>query len=320
MHKRSLLRLLSLPLLLPARGVFSQSALPKTVRVVVPLPAGSGNDFNARLMMGKMAGILGVNFVIDNKAGANGVIGTMDVVRAKPDGQTLLFASNSPIAANVAFVKNLPYDPRRDFTAIAAASVTNHVLLVKASSPVRNFAEFIDYAKQRPGKVSVGYSTASVQVQVATMNKMAGIQLLAVPYKGTPATVTDVIGGVIDATMTDPSIAQQQIKGGHLRALAVGLGKRNPLTPDWPAISETLPGFDFPSWNALVGPADMPRALVDRLNDAMRQVQQQTDVIERLAAEGKTMLTMRPDELRKFIDAETTTWTRLAQDAGIQPE
>src|SRR4030095_16582421 len=111
-----------------------------------------------------------------------------DVVRAAPDGATLLLASNSPLAANMAFVKAMPYDPRKDLTPIAGASLTNHVLMVKADSPIRSFPEFIAYAKQRPGKVSVGYSTTSVQLQIATLNKLAGIELLAVPYKGSPAT------------------------------------------------------------------------------------------------------------------------------------
>jgi tripartite-type tricarboxylate transporter receptor subunit TctC len=267
-----------------------------------------------------MTTVLSQTFVIDNKAGGNGLIGTQDVVRAAPDGLTLLLASNSPLAANVAFVKNMPYDPRRDLTPIAGASLTNHVLMVKANSPMKTLAEFIAYAKQRPGKVSVGYSTTSVQLQIATLSKMAGIELLAVPYKGSPATITDVIGGALDATLTDPGNALAQVKGGHLRALAVSSLKRNPTTPDWPAISETLPGFDFPSWNALMGPAGMPRELVQRLSSAVMQAQKQKDVVDKLAVAGTTPLIMGPDELKAFMEAETTKWVKLAREANIQPE
>lgn len=302
--------------------LFSTAALAqaRNVRVVVPLQAGSSLDFVSRVLLEQMGRSLGQTFVVDNKVGANGVIGAMDVVRAAPDGATLLLASNSALAANMAFVKAMPYDPRKDLTPIAGASLTNHVLMVKADSPIRTFPEFIAYAKQRPGKVSMGYSTTSVQLQIATMNKLAGIDLLAVPYKGSPATITDVIGGSLDATLTDPGNALAQVKGGHLKALAVSSMKRNAATPEWPAIAETLPGFDFPSWNALMGPANLPRDVVKRLTEAAAQALKQKDVIDRLAASGTLPLVMGPEELKAFIDTETTKWVRLAREANIQPE
>lgn len=317
MKRRTLLQLLGLTLATPASGIFAQG---RNVRVVVPLPAGSSNDLVGRVLAEHMQRTLGQTFIMDNKAGANGIIGTMEVVRAAPDGQTLLLASNSPLAANMAFVKNMPYDPRRDLTPITGASLTNHVLMVKATSPIRTFPEFIAYAKQRPGKVSVGYSTTSVQLQIATINKLAGVKLLPVPYKGSPATINDVIGGMLDATLTDPGNALAQAKGGNLRALAVSSLKRNPVTPDWPAISETLPGFDFPSWNAFVGPAGMQRELVDRLNVAVIQAQKQKDVVDQLAIHGMVPLIKGPDELKTFMNAETEKWVRLAREANIQPE
>ena len=181
MKRRTLLELLGCTLALPAYSAFAQ---PRTVRVVVPLPAGSSNDHVARVLTEQMNGILGQNFVVDNKAGGNSVIGTMDVVRAAPDGATLLLASNSPLAANMAFVKNMPYDPRRDLTPIAGASLTNHVLMVNASSPIRTLPEFLAHAKKNPGKVSIGYSTTSVQLQIATMNKLGGHPIAGHPVQG----------------------------------------------------------------------------------------------------------------------------------------
>jgi tripartite-type tricarboxylate transporter receptor subunit TctC len=241
-------------------------------------------------------------------------------VRSAPDGQTLLLGSLSPLAINVALVKNLPYDPRRDVTPIAGASLTNWVLMVKSGSPVRSLAEFIAYAKQRPGKVSIGYSTTAVQVQIATFAKLAGVDLLPVPYKGTPATFADVINGSLDATLTDPGNALGQVKGGYLRALAVTSLKRNPLTPDWPAIAETLPGFDFTAWNALVGPAGMAPELVSRIGSAVNQALKEKVVVDRLAASGAVPLVMTPEQLKKFIDAETAKWVRLAREAHVEPE
>jgi len=318
MQKRTFIKMLGLAL--PAGQAFAQAGSGRNVRVIVPLQAGSSNDMVARVLCAQMTTILGQNFVVENKVGGNGSIGTMEVVRAAPDGLTLLLASNSPLAANIAFSKNMAYDPRTDLTPIGGASLTNHVVMVKANSPIRTFADFLAYAKQRPGRVSVGYSTTSVQLQIATMNKLAGIDLLPVPYKGSPATITDVIGGVLDATLTDPGNAMVHVKGGTLRALAVGSLKRNPVAPDWPAISETLPGYDFPSWNALVGPAGMPREMVNRLSAALMQAQKHPDVISHFAAGGTTSLVLSPDELKAYISSETTKWVRLAREANIQPE
>lgn len=317
MSRRKMLATLSASLMFPLPTAFAQG---RGVRVVVPLPAGSSLDFVSRVLTEQMARSLSQTFVVDNKTGASGVIGTMDAVRAVPDGSTLLLASNSALAANMAFVKGMPYDPRRDLTPIAAASLTNHVLMVKSESPIRNLADFIAYAKQRPGKVSVGYSTTAVQLQIASLNKLAGIELQAIPYKGSPATLTDVIGGALDATFTDPGNALAQVKGGNMKALAVSSKKRNPVTPDWPAIAETLPGFDFPSWNALMAPAGMPRDQVMRLAQAVAQAQRQKDVVDRMATAGTVPLVMGPDELKSFIETEVTKWVRLAKDAGIQPE
>jgi tripartite-type tricarboxylate transporter receptor subunit TctC len=320
MQTRTFLTTLGLALAFPSISALAQIASGRPIRMIVPLPAGTSNDFATRTTAPHISQLLGQAVVVDNKAGANGAIATMEVVRAAPDGLTLMCGSLSPLAANVAFVKNLPYDPRRDLTAIAGSTVTNHALMVKASSPIRTFADFIAYAKQRPGKVSVGSSTSIVQLQIASINRMAGIELLTVPYKGSPATLTDVIGGVLDATMTDQGNAMAQVKGGNLRALAVTSIKRNPSAPDWPAISETLPGFDFSSWNAYVGPPGMSRDVVGRLAAVIAQAQKSPDVVQQLANSGTIPLILGPDETRALIEAEVTKYQRLAKEAGIQAE
>lgn len=320
MKTRTFLKTLGLTLALPSGGVFAQAPAGRPIKVLVPLPAGSSNDHVTRVLMPFVSTLLGQGIIIENKAGGNGSIATMEVVRAAPDGLTLMCGSLSPLAVNVATVKNMTYDPLRDLTPIAATSLTNHVLMVSASSPIRSMADFIAHAKKNPGKVSIGYSTTTVQVQIATINKMAGVELLAVPYKGSPATLTDVIGGVLDATLTDPGNALAQVKGGKMRAIAVSSLKRNPITPDWPAISETLPGYDFPSWNALVGPAGMPREVVTRISNAMMQALKQKEVAEKYAAAGAIPLIMGPDELKAYMGAEVAKWVRLAKEANIQPE
>lgn len=320
MERRTFLKATGLVLTLPATRALAQLGSGRTIRMVVPLPAGTSNDTATRVISAALSPLLGQSIVVDNKAGGAGLIGTMDVVRAKPDGLTLMCGSLSPLAANVAFVKNMPYDPRRDLTPVAGATLTNHVLVVAPSSPIRTFADFIAYARQRSGQVTIGYSTAVVQLQIATISKLAGIELRPVPYRGAPASVTDVMAGVLTATMANPGPTIQQEKSDQLRPLAVTSLKRNPATPDWPAISETLPGFDFPSWNAFVGPVGLPPEQVSRLGTAITQALKQIDVVQRLGNEATLPLIMGPDELKAYIEAEVAKYVQLAKESDIQAE
>jgi tripartite-type tricarboxylate transporter receptor subunit TctC len=301
-----------------AGSALAQSGRP--IRMIVPLPAGTATDLAARVLGQQMSTVLGQPIVVDNKPGANGTIGVMEMVRAAPDGHTLLLGSQSPLATNVAMVKNLAYDPRKDFSPINGFGETMHVLMVRPGFPAKTMSEFIAYAKQRPGKVSVGSTTSSVQTQIATLNKLGGIDLLVVPYKGIPATITDVIGGSLDATLVDLANAMAQAKAGKLVPIAVTSIKRNPLVPDWPAVSETLPGFDFPSWVGLVGPAGMSKELVDKLNAAVAQALRHPDVAARLSTIGMTPMLMSAEQFKGVIAEETVKWIRLAREANIQPE
>jgi tripartite-type tricarboxylate transporter receptor subunit TctC len=319
MQRRSFAGLAGLGLAWPADRAFGQAAS-RPVRVIVPLPAGSSNDHAARVVSAQMARQLGQPFIVDNKAGGNGIPATMEVVRAAPDGLTLYLPSNSPVAVNLALVRNLPYDPRRDLTAIAGINRTNHCLIVRADFPAGSFAEFVAHALARPGRVSIGVSTTTAQMIVAAMNKRAGIDLLQVNYRGTPATITDVLGGTLDATMVDPGNALAQVRGGRMKALAVTSGQRNPLVPDWPAVAETLPGFDFSVWNALFGPPGMPREIVDRLSQAMQEALANREVVEGLAAGGTFPHYLTPEGLKAQVEADIVKWTQAAREANVQPE
>jgi tripartite-type tricarboxylate transporter receptor subunit TctC len=320
MKRRTLLKAIGLTLALPATRALAQGGAGRPIRMVVPLPPGTSNDAATRVISAGLGPLLGQTIVVDNKPGASGVIGTMDIVRSDPDGLALMCGSLSPLAANVAFVKNLPYHPLRDLTPIAGATLTNHVLVVEPNSPIRTFADFIAYAKQHPGSISIGYSTSIVQLQIATICKLAGIEVLPVPYKGAPASITDVMGGVLTATMANPGPTIAYEKSGRLRALAVTSLNRSPHTPDWPAISETLSGFDFPSWNAFVGPAGMPREQVNHLSEAIATVLKQTDVVQRLGIEATMPLIMGPDQTKTYIAAEIEKYVQLGKEAGIEPE
>ena len=319
MKRRCFLTLVGLTLALAASGASAQ-ATGRPLRIVVSLTAGSAIDFQARVLAPYLKESLGQAVVVDNKPGGKDIIAVMDVVRSPPDGNTLYMGSLSPLALNVALVKNLPYDPRRDVTPIGALALTNHVLLVKSSFPARTFPEFVAYVKERPGKVTVGHATTMVLTQIATMNRLAGFELTPIPYKGTPQTITDVLGGNLDATLLDPGNALAQLKGGQMRALAVTSIKRNPLTPDLPAISETLPSFDFSSWTAAVGPPGMSREIVGRLNAALNNALKQKDVVDKLAQAATLPYITTPDELKALIDADTAKWIKLTREANIQPE
>ena len=317
MKTRSFLKLATLSLMLPFGRVIAQSA--GSIRVIVPLGPGTANDLDGRLLLAKVGSATGQDFVIDNRPGANGVIAAMAVVRAKPDGQTLFFSSNSALATNVSLVKALPYDPLKDFTPIAGGSITATAVIVKASSSFKTFAELIAAARQAPGKITFGHGSSFVQVQVASMNTKGGVQLMGVPYKTTGDAVTGVLSGVVDVTITDPGNAMALAKGGQVRILAVTSLKRTTALPDVPAIAETIPGHDFVAWAALVGPAGMQRDIVERLGKAMRDAQADLEIIERLRNGGRAPLVLGPEELKAFMAAEVQKWEVLVRDAKIEP-
>jgi tripartite-type tricarboxylate transporter receptor subunit TctC len=319
MNKRSFLKSLGLAAAWPASGVLAQSSA-RPIRLLVSLPAGSAIDFQARALAPYLGASLGQTVIVENKPGGKDIIAMMDVVKSAPDGNTLYMGSQSPLAINVAMVKNLPYDPRRDLTPISGVSFMNHVLVVKSDLPAKTFPEFVAYARKNPGKLSIGYSTSLVQMEIMAINKLAGIDLFAVPYKGTTATITDVIGDTLSATLLDPANALTHIKSGQLRALGVTSLKRNPLTPDIPAISETLPGYDFPAWTALVGPPGMRPETLARIHGAMTSALKQKDIVDKFAQGATNPLLITPDEFRALIESETVKWIKLAREANIQPE
>ena len=311
---------LALGLALSTGAAFAQSFPSKPVRLVVPFPAGSATDLAARVVGQQLGTALGQAFIVDNKPGAGGSIAAMEVIRAAPDGHTLLFSSNSAISSNVALLKKIPYDPNKDFSPVAGIGETVLVLMVKANAPQKTIQDLVGFAKTRPGKVTAGYGSSSSQVSAAVLGKLGGIDTLMVPYKGIPLAVNDVLGGTLDFTFVDAGNALAQSKGGAMRALGVTSPKRSALAPDWPAIAEVLPGFDVTAWFAMVGPAGMPKDVVDKLNTATTAALGQADLKVRLATIGITPMPMAPEPLKTFIGTEIIKWTRLVKDANIQPE
>lgn len=292
----------------------------RPVRMVVPFPPGSGSDVAARVVGQHLAASLGQQFVIDNKPGAGGSIGAMEVVRAAPNGYTLFFGSSSTLAANVALLKNMPYDPARDFAPVAGVADSVTALMVRSNFPARNLAEFIDYARKRSGKLNASYGSSSTQIALAALAKVARLEVTGVPYKGTPLAVQDLLAGNVDFTFADLGTVLAHVRAGTLRGLGITTPKRSPMV-DWPPIAEQFPAYeDITGWIALAGPPALPREIAATLGNAVQQALQAPEVKDRLASFGLSPMPMGPDQLKAFIPAEVAKWTRLAKAANIDPE
>ena len=320
--RRPFLKSLALALAVAAGAgsAFAQAWPSRPVRMVVPFPAGSATDLAARVMAQQLTTSLGQSFVVDNKPGAGGSIAATEVIRSAPDGYTLLFSSNSAVASNVALLKNIPYDPLKDFSPVAGIGDNLLVLMVKADHPAKNLKDFVDYVKQRPGKVTAGYGSSSSQVSIAVLNKLGKLDTMSVPYKGIPLAVNDVLGGTVDFTFVDLGNAMAQAKGGKLRPLGVTSPRRSSIVPDWSALSEAMPGFDITAWFAIVGPVGLPKDVVDKLNGAVGQALKSQEVKEKLAGIGIQPMPMAPEQLKAFMGSEVAKWIRLVKEANIQPE
>ena len=289
------------------------------VKLVVPFPAGSATDSIARLIGREWQDTLGQPVVIDNKPGAQGVIGAEQVARSAPDGYTLLITAVS-FAATGSMMKKLPYDIVRDFTPISRVAITPLALLVKPDFPARSAREFINQLKARPGKLAAGYGSSSSQVAISQLRAMAGVDVVEVAYKGIPLAMNDVLAGTVEFSFVDLGNAIGQVKAGKLRAIAVTSEKRNPLVPDWPALAETLPGFDIDAWIATIGPRGLPAEIAKKLHEATVKALAKADVETRLGTIGFSPAPLGPDRMPAFIKAQVDKWAILVKQAGIQPE
>ena len=305
---------------LAALPAFAQSYPAKPVRLVVPFPAGSATDQVARLVGSQLQEALAQPFVVENKAGAQGAIAAAEVATAAPDGYTLMVTTNTPQAANVSLFKKLPYDPVKDFAPITRFGTTSFMLMVRPDFPAKEFKGFLAHVRNQPGKLSAGYGSAGSQVSVAMLKALGKLDVVEVPYKGIPQTITDTMGGSLAFTFVDFANAAGQQKGGKLRGLAVTSPKRSSLAPDVPAIAEELPGYEVIAWFGLVAPAKTPEPVVNRLNDVLMKALGRADAKERFATVGTDVAPMGPQEFGRFIQSEVQNWARLVKLANIQPE
>jgi tripartite-type tricarboxylate transporter receptor subunit TctC len=312
--------LLSAVLLLVGISGHAQNYPTRPVKLLVPFPAGSATDQVARVVGAELQQALGQPFVVENKAGAQGAIAAAEVAKAAPDGYTLLLTTNTPQAANVSLFKKLNYDPVKDFTPITRYGTTSFMLMVRTDFPAKDLKSFIAEARSKPGKLSGGYGSSGSQVSLAMLKQLGKLDIVEVPYKGIPQTITDTMGGSLQLTFVDMANALAQQKGGKLRGLAVTSAKRSSLAPDVPAVAEQLPGYEIIAWFALMAPAKLPEPIVQRLHETNMKALAKPEVKEKFALVGTDVAPMTPAELGKFIQAEVEHWAKLVKLAGIQPE
>ena len=308
--------LISAVLLLCAGLAVAQGYPGKPIKIVVPFTAGSATDIMARLVGEKLSAAWGQPVVVDNKPGAGGTVGSALVAKSEPDGYTLLVVSTGHVV-NPVLYPGLSYDTVGDFAGITPLASLPNVLVVNASSPIKNVSDLLAAAKANPGKLnyaSAGRGSAT-HVNAEKFRSVTGIQATHIPFKGTPETITETIAGRVDYMFTPVLSSIPFIRDGRLRALAVSTAQRSSALPDVPTVSEAgVPGFVFDFWIGLLAPAKTPRDVVNKLNQEVNKALTQPDVKERMAKLGGEPMPMAPERFDAFIREEHATLSGIMKD------
>jgi len=294
----------------------------RPITVINPWTAGGPADTVARPILEKLSQRLRQPVVLENRAGANGVIGATYVARAKPDGYTLLFSHVGPITISPALTKDMPYDSMRDFAPITQVVSAPTVLLIRPDLPIHNLKELVEYARAHPGKLSYGSVGPGSTTHLAgvILGDMAGVELLHVPYKGAAPVVTDLLGGQIDMGFLNIAGAMPYIKSGQLRPIGVSTLKRSSLLPDLPAIAESYPGFEVNSWYGLMAPAKTPPAIVEQLQREVGDILKLPDIKQQLEAKGLAPEGTTPEVYAQQIERDLKRWAGIVKEAGLTPQ
>jgi len=312
----STLATMTLPL--PAAA---QSYPTKPIVFVVPFAAGSATDQLARALGQSITEQTKQAVVVDNKAGASGMMAAQASARSAPDGYTVLITTNTTHAANEHLYKKLPYDAVKDFAPVSGLGKGGQVLVVNAGSPYKSVADLVSAAKKSPGKLSFGSGSSSSRVAGEMFKQLSGTEILHVPYKSNPMAITDLLGGQIDLMITDTSTGVPQVKAGKLRALGYSTHKRSAMLPDVPTIDEAgVKGYDMGYWFAAYVPAGTPAPVIGRLNELLHTAVKSAAAKTFFESAGSEPWTTTLDELAKFQAAETQKWGKVIKAAGIEPE
>ena len=305
------------------RAVFPQGAYPtKPIKIIAPVQPGGGVDLVARTIADRLGAVLGQAIVVENLSGGGGIVGSLATARAAPDGYTLMVGYVGTHGTNPA-VRKLPYDALKDFTPIAMVGGTPNILVVPPSLPVTTLSEFVRYAKSNPGKLSYGSAGPGTLTHLAMeqLKVTADIDLVHVPYRGIGPAFTDILGGQTQAMLPGLAAALPHIKAGKVKPLAVTGIKRHPLVPEVPTFEESgYKGFDGVQWYGIVGPANLPPAIVKRLNEEIDRLLATPELRERLSGEALEPMPMSPEQFGQYMRDDIAHWTRLAKERHIELE
>jgi len=295
----------------------------KPIRLIVPFPAGGGVDYIGRIVGKGLADRLGQQVVIDNRPGASAIIGVEAVKASAPDGYTIAAASAGPLAINPHIFAKLPYDSLRDLTHIANMSTFPYLLVTHPSLPVKNVKELIALARARPGEIT--YSSPGTgngqHLATALFASMAKVKILHIPYKGTAPSVVAVVSGEAQLTHSSIPTILPHVRSGRVRALGVATAQRIPSLPEFPTLAEAgLPGFEASGWAGMIGPANMPKDIVQRLNAAIIDTLKQKDVIDRMLKDGAVPTPSSPEEFTAYMKAELKKWGEVVKMANVKAE
>ena len=300
----------------PAHAQFPGSG---NISLVMPYPPGGLGDYLARLVAKKLGEELGVSVVVENKPGANGAIGAAVVAKSKPDGHTLLCVPASTLTSNPWLMKNVGYDPLKDFTPLARLIEFPNVLMVTPDFPAKTVQELIDVARHKPGSVnygSVGVGS-STHLQAEMFKRAAGIDVVNITYKGSAPALQDLMAGQVQMMFDNLPSAFPLISGGKVRALAVTGARSSPVLPDVPTVASVLPGFVEVTWWAILGPAGLPADVAGKLSDSLQKITKEPDFVKLMTERGGVIVSGGPDDLRGAIQSEGEKTGKLITDLGI---
>lgn len=293
----------------------------KPITLIVPFPAGSGTDSVGRIFAEELSKELGKPVVVENKPGANATIAANYVANAKPDGYTLFVTTNTSHSAAPWLMKNVSYDPVKDFTPIARGGNLPFILVTNPDRPYKTVKELIDYAKKNPGDVTYATGNSTGIVGGGTLQVVTGTEMLHVPYKGTPQALTDLVAGEVDFMFTDLTSGTPFVKSGRLHAMAVSTAQRSTLLPDLPSMQEAgVENFDLNSWNGYFGPAGMDPEIVKTLNAAINKIVSNPDTKARLAELGFDAFSGSPEDFSQFVKDQYALWGKWIKDANLAPK
>ena len=312
----------ALTALLIAASTFAAAAFPeKPIRIVIGFPAGGPLDQHARLLTERLQAVLGQPIVIDYKSGAGGTVGAQDVMKAAPDGYTLMLANTGVMVINPALYSKLPYSTLKDFTPIARTAMQPLALLINPKLPVNNLKEFVDYTRARPGQVNYGSAgNGGISHLAPEMFKTAtGLFMVHIPYRGSAPAFTDLMAGQVQFMAESIPQAANYHKQGKVRALAVTSRERNPALPEVPTVMESgIKGFEVVGFYGFLAPAGLPKDVTLRLSDAFRQVLNNTEIKNRMVAQGADPAFLGSEEFAAFLAAEAPRWAHAVKASGAR--